>query len=156
MYTNAQTITKFDGDTRFLSNFADSPLTYRGVSYLNAEAAFQAQKSRTPEDFATLPPNEAKARGRKVPLPYDWEEKKYNIMREVVETKFHQNPDLARMLLNTGNKYLEEGNTWHDNIWGVCTCNKCKGRKGRNVLGYTLMLVREELRYEMAVSSGDD
>jgi predicted NAD-dependent protein-ADP-ribosyltransferase YbiA (DUF1768 family) len=28
-------------------------------------------------------------------------------------------------LLATGDRDLIEGNTWHDNFWGVCSCPKC-------------------------------
>ena len=48
----------------------------------------------------------------------------------------------------TGDKYLTEGNNWHDNYWGVCKCNssKCLDKVGRNKLGKILMQIREELR----------
>ena len=46
----------------------------------------------------------------------------------------------------TGDAELIEGNTWHDNYWGVCSCSKCNGR-GKNRLGKLLMKVREELRH---------
>ena len=48
--------------------------------------------------------------------------------------------DLADKLLATGDAYLEEGNTWHDEIWGVYQ------GEGTNWLGLILMQVREELR----------
>jgi hypothetical protein len=38
-----------------------------------------------------------------------------------------------------------EGNNWHDNTWGNCLCDKCKGIEGKNLLGNILMQVREEL-----------
>lgn len=43
-------------------------------------------------------------------------------------------------LLATGTRYLEETNTWGDTYWGVCE------GKGLNMLGKTLMQVRDELR----------
>jgi hypothetical protein len=39
---------------------------------------------------------------------------------------------------------LIEGNWWHDNFYGSCTCNKCVN-KGENNLGKILMKIREEL-----------
>ena len=47
-------------------------------------------------------------------------------------------------LLFTEGFDLVEGNHWHDNIWGDCSCNKCNGTKGTNYLGKILMTVREE------------
>ena len=47
------------------------------------------------------------------------------------------------MLLATGGEELIEGNWWHDNFFGVCTCGPCDG-KGKNNLGKILMRVREE------------
>ena len=40
-----------------LSNFADSPLYYKGLKFANAEAAFQAQKAtdlQTKESFCSM------------------------------------------------------------------------------------------------------
>ena len=46
--------------------------------------------------------------------------------------------------LATGGAVLVEGNTWHDNYWGCCTCSRCAGRRGRNNLGRLLMKLRAE------------
>ena len=81
-------------------------------------------------------PGRAKRAGRKVHLRADWEEIKENVMLELKEK-----------LLATGAQCLVEGNTWHDNIWGSCSCDKCQ-RQGQNKLGQILMRVREQMRYE--------
>ena len=60
--------------------------------------------------------------------------------------KFGQNNDLREKLFKTGDLLLVEGNYWHDNYWGDCFCDKCKGRKGENFLGRILMNVRTMLR----------
>lgn len=39
-------------------------------------------------------------------------------MKEIVIAKFEQNEGLQQKLLDTGDAYLEEGNTWGDRIWG--------------------------------------
>jgi predicted NAD-dependent protein-ADP-ribosyltransferase YbiA (DUF1768 family) len=65
-------------------------------------------------------------------------------MYSVVKAKFEQNPDLAKMLIETGDAELVEGNNWCDNYFGNCICNRCVGVKGKNVLGKILMRVREE------------
>ena len=43
-------ITSFRDAYRFLSNFYQHPLAYKGLVYPNAEAAFQAQKCRDEKD----------------------------------------------------------------------------------------------------------
>lgn len=82
----------------------------------------------------------AKVEGRKVALRADWEEVKVDAMYNAVYAKFSQNPDLKHRLLATGNRYLEEGNTWNDVNWGVCN------GVGLNLLGQVLMAVRQQLR----------
>ncbi len=138
------TIPAFRDEYRFLSNFWDAPITYEGLTYLNNEAAFQAQKSVQPEDklaFTALGSSNAKRLGRKVPLRPDWEDVKVGIMEEIVRAKFTQNEGLKQQLLATGNMILEEGNTWHDTFWGI----DLNTGEGENHLGKILMKVRAEL-----------
>ena len=140
-------IRKFEDKYRFLSNFYTSPIVYEGIKYYNAEAAFQSAKTLNIGNrlkFSKLGPSDAKKLGRRIELRDDWEEVKEKIMYEIVKDKFNRNPNLAEKLLNTLPKYLIEGNTWHDNIWGDCECDKCKNIKGQNKLGEILMRVRSE------------
>jgi ribA/ribD-fused uncharacterized protein len=90
-------------------------------------------------------PGLAKSRGRSVKIRGDWEQVKYEIMYAVQMDKYQQNPQLLKKLLATGDAELEEGNWWHDNIWGNCKCDRCKDIEGRNMLGEILMKVRSEL-----------
>lgn len=145
-------ISTFDKEYAFLSNFYSSPLFYNGLWYPTVEHAFQAAK--THDEFEQLAianaetPGQAKRMGRKVKLRDDWDVCKRSIMTDLVREKFRQNPDLRRLLLATGIQPLIEGNTWHDNIWGQCTCPRCKDIQGANWLGQALMLVRTELQSE--------
>ena len=137
-------IEAFNGENHYLSNFHNSPMEYGGLRFLNAEAAFQAQKTTDPmirKQFVGLPPNRAKALGRKVLLRPDWEGVKDEIMYQIVRKKFAQNEDLLLRLKATNDAYLEEGNTWHDTYWGICQYTG----EGDNKLGEILMRVREEL-----------
>ncbi len=139
------TVHCFRNEYRFLSNFWDAPVTYRGLTYQNAEAAFQAQKCQTEEEkvqFTTLRSNEAKRLGRYVQLRPNWENVKLPIMEEILRAKFTQNEDLRELLVATGDLVLEEGNSWGDTFWGV----DAKTREGRNHLGRILMRVRKELQ----------
>lgn len=138
-------INQFRGEYFFLSNFFESPIIYRGISYKNNEAAFQAQKVNSPgeqSEFSGLTPADAKRKGRRVKLrkDVDWDSVKTTYMYEIVKAKFMQNAELRIKLLETGNEHLEEGNTWGDRIWG--TVNGV----GQNRLGKILMKVREELK----------
>lgn len=94
----------FDGEYRFLSNFSNDIVHFKGLLFLNSEAAFQAQKCVVEEDkrqFCDLQPGRAKRLGRKVMLRKDWEQVKDDIMYEVVRAKFLQHPALAQQLLDT-------------------------------------------------------
>ena len=148
-------ISNFDKEYRFLSNFYPCAVEFEGMVFPSSEAAFQAAKTTDMsirEDFTVMDPSEAKRTGRHITLRSDWEEVKYKVMLKIVRAKFQGNRDLAQKLLATGDEYLEEGNTWHDNIWGVCHCPRCnyarqEGRvEGLNQLGKILMQVRNELR----------
>lgn len=86
-------------------------------------------------EFYLLDPSEAKRLGRRVKLREDWEEVKELVMYEICYHKFSQNPDIRKMLLDTGDAELIEGNTWGDKI-GV----------GENRLGKILMRIRNELK----------
>ena len=144
-------INKFDGEYAFLSNFYDTPVVYNGITYKNTEAAFQAQKTTSiPKrlEFANFTASQSKKEGRKLALRQDWEEVKEQVMYEICLAKFTQNEDLKIKLLSTDGHHLIEGNYWHDNTWGNCTCEKCKNIVGKNRLGKILMQIREELKNE--------
>lgn len=167
-------IAGFRDEYRFLSNFYNAPVIYNGVVYKNSEAAFQAAKFThlTPDvirttvsssiidgygfdltdnsciehTFAMLSAGDAKKLGRKLPIRPNWEDIKFDIMREIVYNKFATNSDLKHMLLDTGDEQLVERNWWHDNIWGDCACDRCKNIAGKNMLGVILMETRERLK----------
>lgn len=142
-------IDNFEGKYRFLSNFYNSEIEYEGIVYPTVEHAFQAAKTMDiseRQQIANLEtPGAAKRAGRRVALRKDWEQVKDQVMYDCIKAKF-SNPELAKMLLATGDEELVEGTTWHDNYWGNCICEKCKDKQGRNQLGKTLMKVREEIK----------
>ncbi len=148
------TISRFIDKYRFLSNFHLSTVYFEGWIYPTVEHAYQAAKTLNLEHrklFLTGTPSEAKRRGRKVSLRPDWETIKDSIMRDLLRQKFsdisHQ--ELAIQLIQTQDKPLLEGNYWHDNYWGSCTCKVCFHRKlspGKNMLGKMLMEIRAELK----------
>lgn len=138
--TDNKIIDSFDGRYDFLSNFYNCSVTYKGITYLNSEAAFQAQKTTDVytqvKKFSCATPTEAKKLGRSCVLREDWNDIRIAEMRAIVLQKFLQNPDLAKRLLKTGTATLVEGNWWNDKFWGVYKGN------GENHLGLILMEVR--------------
>lgn len=141
------TIDSFRGKYAFLSNFymctVSVPVGNETLTFQNAEAAFQAMKDVSKaKEFCGLGPSEAKRKGRRVNLRTDWESVKDDAMRTVLRCKFMQNPELADMLVATGDAELIEGNTWNDRYWGVCN------GKGKNRLGQLSMELRMELTQE--------
>ena len=139
----------FDGDYWFLSNFTYATFTKNSARWDTVEHYFQAMKTtdlRKREEIRLAGhPRFAKKFGRQLLLRPDWEQIKYIVMLNGVMAKFNQNLQLANLLRATKSAFLEEGNTWHDNIWGNCTCFKCTNIIGQNLLGKILMRVRTEL-----------
>ena len=143
--TGKSVIDSFEGEYDFLSNFYNCPVTYKGITYRNSEAAFQAQKVTDVYTqvrlFTDVTASAAKKAGRHCDLRKDWDDIRVDEMRAIVLQKFLQNPRLEKRLLDTGNATLIEGNWWNDKFWGVC-----KG-EGCNMLGMILMEVREYIRH---------
>lgn len=153
MSKNATTISGFQGNYAFLSNFYPAPVSYMGQLYANSEAAFQAQKTISAKEqqrfciFRMHNPNEAKKLGRKLSLRPDWNKIKIRCMYEICMCKFMQNPNLREALLATGSSELKEENTWGDTFWG--TVNGF----GENQLGKILMDIREKLKWDLETST---
>ena len=137
-------ITSFKDDYEFLSNFYPCKITIAGYTFPSVENAYQAMKCANPNDYAqfvNIGPAEAKKLGRKVQLRSDWEQIKYNVMRQLLDLKF-QDKVLLKMLQDTAPESIIEGNYWHDNYWGMCKCDKCKDKIKYNHLGELLQRKR--------------
>lgn len=146
-------IAMFDGKYAFLSNFYPSPITFDGITFPTVENWFQAWKTEDPQEFKAIAtadtPGKSKRLGRHCQLRPDWETVKADVMMDGLRLKF-KDPTLRAKLLATGDEELIEGNSWHDNVWGSCFCDKCRDVPGRNMLGMLLMQLRSELRVEGA------
>tara|TARA_Y100000401_G_scaffold117030_1_gene124379 strand:- start:1631 stop:2095 length:465 start_codon:yes stop_codon:yes gene_type:complete len=137
----------FRGQYDFLSNFY--PATVK--DYPTVENAYQAAKCsdiNDRESFKHCTPGQAKRMGRRVKCIPNWNDKRIYVMYKALQLKF-ANPVLRDRLLavsDEGEEKLIEENTWHDNFWGVCTCNteKCHGANWQNWLGNLLTAVRCE------------
>lgn len=137
-------ITEFRGAYAPLSNF------YVGPNGDCVEVSFQAFKTVVPSEREAIlmcrgEPKRAKRLGRSCTLRADWDNIKVYVMSFLVAAKFSSNLNLAELLLSTRGSTLVEGNYWHDNFWGACTCVGCHDKIKQNQLGTILMSVRATL-----------
>jgi len=89
-------INGFQGQYKFLSNFYEKELTFRGEHYATSEHAYQAYKTTNNEDHRLVQsqssPRMSKKYGSLIKCRKDWENIKYDLMLEIVRAKF-QDPD---------------------------------------------------------------
>ncbi len=147
MLINQATIFEFQGEYRWLSNFWPCTVKVLGVKYPSAENAYVAMKT---EDIGLREviseiknPGAVKRFGRTLIIRPDWDHLKLVFMREIINAKFGQNPDLMQKLLDTNDIIIEEGNRWNDRFWGICP--PASGN-GENHLGKILMETRNSWR----------
>ena len=151
MVNKMNAITEFRGEFRFLSNFYSCSVNFQGKLYKTVEHAYQASKTddSSSRDFISkLPtPGKAKQYGKCLVPSDEWHLGKLALMEQLVTQKF-ENPFLRPALLATDGFDLVEENTWHDNWWGSCQCQKCDKEVKYNHLGKILMKVRENIKKE--------
>lgn len=139
-------IRRFVDEYAFLSNFYPAEFEWNGIVWQTAEHAYQAMKCASKDEFKIIReashPALAKKLGRVCNVRPDWNKIKFMVMRNVVHCKFNQNPKLQKLLIETGDKVIIEGNWHHDNIWGCCPPDTLNGL---NLLGKILMEYRTEM-----------
>jgi ribA/ribD-fused uncharacterized protein len=152
-------ILEFNREFSWLSNFYWHYSMLHTVEHVfqAAKAGDQVQKKVIDGRVVEIPlrntimraktPGKAKQLGRRAKLPSDWDTRRIHVMKDALIWKFNREP-LREWLLATGDIFLEEGNTWHDNFWGNCRCDKCNDLPGTNMLGLLLMEIRNELLLE--------
>lgn len=136
------------------SNLFRVPVEFDGVTYPTAEHAYQAAKPAKPEvrEWLLAAPSPSlvamAAHGLYVwDVVHDWAQIKGPRMKAVVLEKFHQHPELAKLLLSTGERRIAESSKTNNAVnryWGEI--KTAKGWVGRNELGLILMDVRGFLR----------
>lgn len=166
-------IEKFQGT--YLSNFYAAPVVRNGITYPSVEHAYQAAKFSS-ETFSSLNEEQKKAlsevlreKGYAEPIKdfgtifteptipsgitktvanklrewgfvrKDWDDTRIEIMINLLLQKYSI-PELRDKLKDTKDLYLMEGNDWEDTLWGVCD------GKGKNMLGRTIMNIREKIK----------
>lgn len=163
-------IKEFKGQYDWASNFAPCKIDFQNIVYESTEALYQAwkfsvddtlkvqvetvvngkkvvktQEVNAREHIAKLSPGAAKRAGRKAKLCWNWDTVRVEVMRVALDLKYNQEP-YKSYLLRTDNAIMIEGNYWHDNFWGDCSCPKCEHVKGINMLGKLTMEKRDALR----------
>lgn len=141
------------------SNWYPSKFEYNGIEFLNSEAALMYAKAMIFDDLnhsieilntENHDPRKVKKLGRKV-VGYDddlWAENRYELMVDILKSKFSQNPDMLDILLSYEDKTIVEASPY-DGIWGVklhwsddLILNEANWN-GQNLLGLALMEVRD-------------
>ena len=148
-----------DEENGYLSNWYPSRFAVKNVNFSSMEqymmykkAVCFGDKNTADKMLATDDVAEIKVLGR---LVANYNESYWNGVRQIIIfegllAKFSQNEDLKKQLKATDNCVLAECAV-KDKIWGIGLSMKASDRlnkdkwNGHNLLGYTLMMVRERL-----------
>ena len=142
-----------------LSNWSPSQIQYKNNVYVNLEQAYMHIKALENGDNAaaqkiqyTKDPREIKRVGSKLAV-YDnekWNTIRHGVMHDLVKAKFMQNDDMARELIQTGNRKLGETGKGSDYAIGVTFTHPNvldpTVWTSASELGKTLEAVRDELQ----------
>ena len=149
-----------DEENGYLSNWYPSKFTVDGVNFSSMEQYMMYKKALCFEDIHTAESilaaedvAEIKTLGR---LVSNFSESYWNGIRQIIVyegliAKFSQNKNLRRLLNSTETSILAECAV-KDKIWGIglsmCDLDRLtiEKWKGQNLLGYTLMMVREKCK----------
>lgn len=150
-----------DEDNGYLSNWYMSDFEVDGIAFSSMEQYMMYMKAITFSDkesaekiMAITDVAKIKEIGRDV-SPFDkkiWDGLCQLIVYKGLVEKFRQNKDLEEKLLSTGDSVLAECAV-SDIIWGIGISMYDSDRfdmskwRGKGLLGFALMMVREELRH---------
>lgn len=145
----------FAGESAYLSNFYPCSVVM-GKNFCSSEQAFQYTKSiiceredASPYFLQVEDPSVIKGMGSKIFTTAEWEEKKADVMKCVLLSKFGQNLDLKAKLMATGTTPLYE--CTQSKYWGTGWLIDAPGWlkssnfPGKNVLGKLLMEIRDNV-----------
>lgn len=140
-------IKEFQKEYRWLSNFWPCSITYEGEIYPSVEHAYQAAKFKDPVARKAIRDTETPGRAKRLAkrlsfqIREDWNDVNIVIMEELVRQKFTIHSSLRDLLLKTNDEYIQEGNWWQDEFWGI----NLQSGKGLNHLGKIIMKIRNEI-----------
>lgn len=136
------------GPLGYLATYSNHGFYKDGVYWKTSEHYYQAQKfedenvrkmiinAPTPKEASNI------GRSREFRIKDNWAQIKQAVMFDAVYYKFKQNPDILKLLLETGDAYIVEA-TVKENYWGCGPYND-----GQNNYGKIVMRVRDTLRKE--------
>jgi len=133
------------------SNFQPFNITYKEVVYKSVEHLYQAMKFRDEEHQQMVAGCNTAAAAKKTArtlsefVREDWDQLKLDLMRIALSYKFAPGTPYHDQLMATEGEIIED-NSWDDNFWGNCFCEKCRNIEGLNHLGKMLMEIRENYR----------
>jgi len=111
----------FSGKYKIFSNFHPCNVKLDGEIYDHVESAYQAAKTHNPllrkRIQAAHNPGLAKKFGNELELRSDWEQVKFDVMRDLLRQKFSI-PGFREALLETGNEEIVESLDDKENIVG--------------------------------------
>jgi ribA/ribD-fused uncharacterized protein len=131
-----------------LSNFSNHSVDIKNFgTFPTAEAAFNAYKNPENKKYVekqieSLNPMISKRLGNSCNVRNDWDEIKYDIMYNILYTKYLQNKDIRLKLINTGLRPIIL-KTRSDSYWGLNM-----DLEGDNKLGIILNKIRKKLYKE--------
>lgn len=142
------------------SNWAKVEFEYKGVRFSSSEQAMMWEKAMLFKDLvaarmilAVSDPKKQKALGRKI-RGYDneaWDKVRFELVTDILRSKFKADPQMFLDLINTGDKIIVEASPL-DTIWGIGLAagdplaQDESTWKGLNLLGKALMIVRDEFK----------
>lgn len=134
-----------DPETRWLSNFTRVNVQLDGVIYPSVEHAYQAAKTEKPEERERIrkcwSAVDAKKLGKHVDIRPGWSNLRVEIMRNLLQQKFAQEPFNSLLRGSVGMELIHLA-PW-DDFWG-----NGKDGKGQNQQGVLIMEIRDVLLKE--------
>mmetsp|Transcript_99487 Transcript_99487/g.197143 ORF Transcript_99487/g.197143 Transcript_99487/m.197143 type:complete len:408 (+) Transcript_99487:50-1273(+) len=168
----ADTVWYFRKGLYFLSNFHELRQPYYvtvhdpetgesdGILYPTSEQAYMAAKTFKLDIRRRISQMQTAAEAKKYCRSHEFKQRYQrpdfwdlcvHFMGDILRQKF-ADPQLKKMLLETGDAYLMEGNSWGDEFWGkVVNSSGCL--VGKNNLGKILMDLRSQLRCDVATQA---
>jgi len=139
-------IENFENGYEWLSNFYPCEITIGRKIYPTVEHAYMSAKSNDKNWKMTcqntnISAGKIKRMSNKIVVIDNWNEMKLSVMRGFLLQKFTKEP-FKTLLLQTGDEYIQEGNTWKDKFWGF----DIESNEGENNLGKIIMEIREQLK----------
>lgn len=137
-------IDSFRFENFWLNEFYNRPVYYDDTWFETNHVALCYAKSKDRSSFAKgvfshCDNIHADINLHKFGLREDWDEIKYDVMKEITAMRFVLYPDLAEKLIQTKGQDLIDGNNVDEHYWGMCN------GVGENNYGKILMDIRDAL-----------